>query len=134
VVWGPLAGYFAARQAVPLTVTPVSPQVDSPSLPFVFDISMGVRRGDTALKAELDRILARRRRAIDTILAEYHVPRVAPSIGRSDVEPASRQKPASHVEPGLQSRRPAIVEPSSFRSDVEPGLQSRRPAIPGVLR
>ena len=39
----------------------VSPQRDSPSLPFVFDISMGVRRGDAALRAELDDFLARRR-------------------------------------------------------------------------
>src|SRR5215213_900646 len=44
VVWGPLAGYFARRHAG-LEVVPVSPQIDLPFLPFVYDISMGVRRG-----------------------------------------------------------------------------------------
>ena len=36
VVWGPLAGYFAKRQGVPLEVVPVSPSVDPPGLPFAF--------------------------------------------------------------------------------------------------
>jgi mxaJ protein len=76
VAWGPLAGYFAARQPVALTITPVSPQIDLPFLPFVFDISMGVRRADKPLREELDRIIERRRADIDALLAEYHVPRV----------------------------------------------------------
>jgi mxaJ protein len=75
IVWGPLAGYFARRSPVPLRVTPVSPEVDVPYLPFVFDIAMGVRREDTALRDTLDAILLRRRREIDKLLAEYGVPR-----------------------------------------------------------
>ena len=62
VVWGPLAGYFAPRQTVPLRVTPVQPQIDGPRLPMTFDISMGVRREDEALRQEIDAILARRKR------------------------------------------------------------------------
>jgi mxaJ protein len=76
VVWGPLAGYFAKRQRVPLTVVPVSPQIDLPYLPFVYDISMGVRREDSAFKDQLDEILARKSREIGNILDEYHVPRL----------------------------------------------------------
>ena len=76
VAWGPLAGYFARRAAVPLTLTPVSPQIDVPFLPLVFDVSMGVRRDDPGLKQEIDAILVRRRSAIDAILQEYGVPRV----------------------------------------------------------
>jgi mxaJ protein len=76
VVWGPLAGYFARRQPVPLDLVPVSPQIDLPFLPFVFDISMGVRRQDKAFKEELDGILERRRPEIDAILDAYGVPRV----------------------------------------------------------
>ena len=75
VVWGPLAGYFARRSAVPLRVVPVSPEVDVPYLPFVFDIAMGVRRGDAALRDSLDAVLVRRQRDIDRILADYGVPR-----------------------------------------------------------
>jgi mxaJ protein len=57
-------------------VTPVSPQVDGPSLPFVFDISAAVRRGDRALKDEIESVLSRRREAVDAILDSYGVPRV----------------------------------------------------------
>lgn len=76
VVWGPLAGYFARRSTVPLEVVPVHPQIDLPYLPFVFDIAMGVRRGDTAFKDQIDDIIARRRAGIDSILAAYGVPLV----------------------------------------------------------
>jgi mxaJ protein len=76
IVWGPLAGYFAKRQKVPLEVTPVSPEIDLPYLPFVFDISMGVRRGDDAFREELEQILVRRRAEIESLLDEYGVPRI----------------------------------------------------------
>ena len=76
VVWGPLAGYFAPRQAVPLDVVAVSPEIDLPFLPFVFDISVGVRRGNDTLHAELEHVLRRKRVAIDSLLAAFHVLRV----------------------------------------------------------
>jgi mxaJ protein len=75
-VWGPTAGYFIRRSRVPLAVTPVSPQIDLPFLPFVFDIAMAVRRSDTALRDKLDEILVRREKEIDAILRRYGVPRV----------------------------------------------------------
>ena len=76
VVWGPLAGYFARHEKAPLALVPVTPQIELPYLPFVFDISMGVRRGDVFLRDELDAILARRRATIDSLLQSYGVPRV----------------------------------------------------------
>jgi mxaJ protein len=76
IVWGPLAGYFAKRQPVELELVPVAPAVDVPFLPFVFDISVGVRREDVALKQELEGILARRRADILRVLNAYGVPLV----------------------------------------------------------
>jgi mxaJ protein len=76
VAWGPLAGYFAHVRALDVTLTPVSPQIDPPFLPFVFDISMGVERENETLLEELNRFLQQRRGEIDAILREYHVPRV----------------------------------------------------------
>lgn len=76
VVWGPLAGYFAPRAAVPLEIRPVSPQIDLPFLPFVYDISMGVARGDSALKLAVEEVLARRQGEVEAILDEFGVPRV----------------------------------------------------------
>jgi mxaJ protein len=68
---------------VPLVVQPVSPSIDLPFLPFVFDIAMGVRRGDDAFRDELDALLVRERPAIDAILDRYGVPRVGNSGGAS---------------------------------------------------
>lgn len=76
IAWGPLAGYFAQRESVPLAVVPVSPQIDLPYLPFVYDISMGVRREDEALRDQLNEIITKRRGEIDSILNAYGVPRV----------------------------------------------------------
>ena len=74
LVWGPLAGYFARHSDVPLTLSPTPPY--DRGLPFVFDISMAVRRGDTARLAQLNAFIAHERRQIDALLAEYGVPRV----------------------------------------------------------
>jgi quinoprotein dehydrogenase-associated probable ABC transporter substrate-binding protein len=82
IVWGPLAGYFAPRTGVPLQIVPVSPQIDLPFLPFVYDISMGVARGDSARKAELEAVMSRREKEIAAILDEYGVPRVGAGRGR----------------------------------------------------
>ena len=81
VAWGPLAAYFARRQRVPLEVVPVSPQFDLPFLPFVYDISMGVRRGDEELRRRLDDFIERRRPEVERILDEYGVPRVGKDEG-----------------------------------------------------
>jgi mxaJ protein len=58
----------------------VSPRIDLPYLPFVFDIAMGVRRADTTFRRQLDEIIARRKPSIDSILDGYGVPRVG--VGR----------------------------------------------------
>lgn len=76
IVWGPLAGYFAAKQPVPLDISAVSPQVDLPFMPQVFDIAIGVRRQDRSLRDTLNAILGREQKAIEKILDSYHVPRV----------------------------------------------------------
>ena len=76
IAWGPMAGYWARHSTVLLTLTPVQPQMDGPSLPFVFDIALGVRRGDTTFRASLDSILTRRHAEIDQLLEQYGVPRL----------------------------------------------------------
>jgi mxaJ protein len=76
IAWGPLAGYFASRQPVKLRVAPVSPLIDKPVVPMLYDISMGVRRDDKALSGEIDAALKKHRQEIDAVLAEFHVPRL----------------------------------------------------------
>jgi mxaJ protein len=80
IVWGPLAGYLAGLEPVPLALSPVRPLVDRPMLPMLFDIAVGVRRGDRELRQALDAALERNRNAIDAILRQYGVPRLPLAI------------------------------------------------------
>lgn len=74
IAWGPMAGYFAAREREPLALTPVGP-CGCPQLKFVFAIAVGVARTQPDLRREIDAILARRHDDIVRLLADYHVPR-----------------------------------------------------------
>lgn len=76
VAWGPLAGYFATREPVPLDLAPVEPEIDLPFLPFAFDIGIGVRRDDVSLRDELDDVLRRRRADVDALIERFGFPRV----------------------------------------------------------
>ena len=76
-VWGPVAGYFASRATTSLEVWPIAADAGPGELPVVFAISMGVRRDDRARLAALNAFIVRRHAQIDTILAAFHVPRVA---------------------------------------------------------
>jgi mxaJ protein len=78
IVWGPVAGYFAKEQPIPLAIVPLPPS-EQADLPFEYDIAMGVRRADRALREKLDETLRRKRPEIAAILEEYAVPMVEPS-------------------------------------------------------
>ena len=76
IAWGPVAGYFGARQRVPLTVVPLSDRPDPSGQQFTFDIAIGVRHTDAALAVTLDSLLVREEPAIHRILNDYGVPLV----------------------------------------------------------
>jgi mxaJ protein len=125
IAWGPLAGYFAKRSPVPLVVTPVPQDAAAPAFPFAYDIAMGVRRNDAALRDALDRVIASHRSDIDAILAAYNVPRV-------DTNPARR------AEASASAAAPADAEPSSTADAKASALRVRdaaqRPAREGAQR
>ena len=79
IVWGPVAGYYAKRQRVPLEIVPVPS--GKGDLPFTFDISMGVKKDNTALYARIEQILERRKPEITRILMDYGVPLVERRAG-----------------------------------------------------
>jgi quinoprotein dehydrogenase-associated probable ABC transporter substrate-binding protein len=76
IVWGPIAGYFVKKETTPLTLVPVPSEAASSNLPLSYNIAMGVRRKDTALKGKLDEALHRQANAIRKILEDYGVPLV----------------------------------------------------------
>jgi mxaJ protein len=74
LVWGPLAGYFAARSPVPLRLEPVTPWMADMQWPMQFDISVGVQKDNQKLLKQIDQVLARRSGDIRRLLSAYHVP------------------------------------------------------------
>jgi mxaJ protein len=76
IVRGPLGGYFSRESPVPLEVTPLADDAKDPDLPFHFDIAIGVRANDKALRNVLDEELARRRTEIEDILRSYGIPQI----------------------------------------------------------
>lgn len=105
--WGPVAGYYAPRQAVPLAVVPIEPAFDPPFQPLLFAIAMGARPGDQALIDQLNLALARRWDEVQEILQQAHVPREAqapPSAGIAPEEPAGGYLRIGLVVPGVTER------------------------------
>jgi len=87
IIWGPLAGFYAAKQKTALELTPVSPAFDPPGIPFTYAISMGVKKGNTTLRDQLASFLTRRKKEIDSLLREYHVPLLeSPAPERASAE------------------------------------------------
>jgi mxaJ protein len=74
--WGPLAGYAAKSSPVPLRLTPIDDNGQFAPLKFRFALAMGVRKGDHALREQLDETIARKRPKIRELLASYGVPLV----------------------------------------------------------
>ncbi|HYP75395.1 MAG TPA: quinoprotein dehydrogenase-associated putative ABC transporter substrate-binding protein [Polyangiaceae bacterium] len=74
IAWGPLAGFYAQRGQPALRVEPLREADAPPGLPFAFDISIGVRKGESRLLADVNRALERQRPRIDALLAQYSVP------------------------------------------------------------
>src|SRR5262249_52807105 len=85
IVWGPVAGDFAKKQSAPLEVVPV-PAIPGLEVPFTYEISMGVRKGDRARQAQLDEVIRRKQAEIRRILEEYGVPLVPGELVRKPDE------------------------------------------------
>ena len=103
VAWGPMAGYFAKTalgngQRPALTLVPLA---DSGSIPMTFEFSMGVRKGNQALKARLEEAIDHRRGEIAKILDDYGVPLLPPKPPRA----GAAEEPTKGSEPGAPSRK-----------------------------
>ena len=72
IVWGPIGSYYAARQKVPLAVTQIPSKPGD--LPFAFNMTMGVKKGNDALFMRLEALLQQRRPEIEQILKDFNVP------------------------------------------------------------
>ena len=74
ILWGPSAGYIAKRSKInEFRVIPLRSEAD---VKFHYAISAGVRFGEKEWKNQLDEILKRDSKKIQTLLDDYNVPLV----------------------------------------------------------
>jgi mxaJ protein len=108
IVWGPQAGYFVKKSAVPLVLTPLAAEVDSATgYPMSYNIGMAVRRSDKAFRDSLQTLLERKRPEILNILKEYGVPALpVKEEAKSDDKPkASGPAPQAPTDSNRASKR-----------------------------
>jgi quinoprotein dehydrogenase-associated probable ABC transporter substrate-binding protein len=86
--WGPLAGYAAKTSGVPLSITPIQDGGQFAPLRFQFEIAMGVRKGDHALRDQLNEFLALNAGEITGLLKSYGVPLVENSRSAASEAPS----------------------------------------------
>jgi mxaJ protein len=108
IVWGPQAGYFVKKSAVPLVLTPMATETDSATgYPMSYNIGMAVRRSDRAFRDSLQTLLERKRPEILNILKEYGVPALpVKEEAKSDDKPkASGPAPQAPTDSSRASKR-----------------------------
>jgi quinoprotein dehydrogenase-associated probable ABC transporter substrate-binding protein len=72
LLWGPIAGYRAARAGAPMHVQLLLKDTGGPRL--VYRITMGVRPSDQNWKRQLNTLIAQNHEAIDKVLLDFGVP------------------------------------------------------------
>jgi mxaJ protein len=90
IVWGPLAGFYAKRYGSALRISPVTPEIDPPLLPFSYEIGIGVRESDAALFDKLEQAVRRAQPRINRILKAYGVPTLPLRESTGSVERAGQ--------------------------------------------
>ena len=72
VLWGPIAGYFAAKGGDKLLVVPLLKETGTPRM--AYRITFGVRNLEDDWKRQLNAVIAKRQSDIDALLLQFGVP------------------------------------------------------------
>jgi quinoprotein dehydrogenase-associated probable ABC transporter substrate-binding protein len=72
VLWGPMAGYYAAHASSPTHVALLLKDTGGPHL--IYHITMGVRASDQNWKRQLNQLIAANQTEINKILLDYSIP------------------------------------------------------------
>jgi quinoprotein dehydrogenase-associated probable ABC transporter substrate-binding protein len=72
ILWGPMAGYYAARANPPLVVVPLVKE--TMGAPMTFRIGMAVRPSDQEWKRTLNRLIKENQAEINKLLISYNIP------------------------------------------------------------
>jgi quinoprotein dehydrogenase-associated probable ABC transporter substrate-binding protein len=119
LAWGPIAGYFAARESTPLALRPIADT--DPDLRFTFPISMGVRHQDHERLNRLNALIEQHQSEINAILKAYGVPLIENSAQCQPRQHEAALTPTAFVQPvadqqggastGTQPEAPAQQQP-----------------------
>jgi mxaJ protein len=106
IAWGPIGGYFAKNNAVPMEVRIIPEYVTGDAINQAkgkefWNISVGVRKKDKERMAKIDAALERNKDKIEKILNDYGVPHVPVVEGDSVLvnKKANSDKPRGAVVP-----------------------------------
>jgi ABC-type amino acid transport substrate-binding protein len=72
LLWGPIVGYYAKRDHLPLKVVFLNPENSKVRLDY--HIAMGIRPNDVAFRRRLNEVIAKDQLQITKILEAYGVP------------------------------------------------------------
>lgn len=115
LLWGPIAGYWAKQQPVPIEVLPLTG--DDAGIRLDFRISMGLRRNEPEWKRILNEFLAANQAEIQAILLDDGVPLLDEQGQPIEAAPAGERQGA--LDP--------VLEPEGFR------MEAYRAPVPASL-
>jgi quinoprotein dehydrogenase-associated probable ABC transporter substrate-binding protein len=72
ILWGPMAGYYAARTDPPLVMVPLVKEATT--VPMMFRIGMAVRPSDQEWKRTLNKLIQDNQAEINKLLISYNIP------------------------------------------------------------
>jgi quinoprotein dehydrogenase-associated probable ABC transporter substrate-binding protein len=72
ILWGPMAGYYAARTDPPLVMVPLVKE--AANVPMTFRIGMAVRPSDQQWKRTLNKLIQENQAEINRLLISYNIP------------------------------------------------------------
>jgi quinoprotein dehydrogenase-associated probable ABC transporter substrate-binding protein len=72
ILWGPMAGYYAARADPPLVMVPLVKE--AATVPMMFRIGMAVRASDQQWKRTLNKLIQENQAEINRLLISYNIP------------------------------------------------------------
>jgi len=72
ILWGPMAGYYAARTDPPLVMVPLVKEAST--VPMMYRIGMAVRPSDQEWKRTLNKLIQENQAEINKLLISYNIP------------------------------------------------------------
>jgi PQQ-dependent catabolism-associated CXXCW motif protein/quinoprotein dehydrogenase-associated probable ABC transporter substrate-binding protein len=140
LLWGPIAGYWAKQQSVPLTLVPLTSDPRT-GLRLDFRISMGIRPAEPNWKHDVNDLIRELQPQIQQILLDYGVP-LLDEQGRL-IGTETEQAPAASTVPEPDGYRmdkyrtpvPATLEGATVLTTaaLERLVADRRPLLVDVL-